>query len=314
MSQLKSPDGAGRLVWTARESESAGTGAADAGAAGALPRALLVGPMKAGTSWLHAFLKTHAQVTLPRGVKETFYFDRRYQRKPLRWYAAHFPREAADGALTVEVAPTYFHPPEVPQRVVETLGPIPVVVTLREPAARAFSLFQHMRRYGYTSCRTFRSAVQRHPEILQSSQYSAALRRWERAVGEPNVKVLWMEQLQADPLRFARACCEALGIDARIERNALPGPVNVACRPRWRAVAWTGRAFADALRSHRLYAVVDYAKRCGIKRWFFGAPARSGESITESDRRWFLGLIEDDLRWLERRFERQTSHWLDRCR
>lgn len=309
MSQLANPHFPAAPVRLA-PTATATAASATAASAAVAPTALLVGPMKAGTSWLYEFLKTRRDVVLPQGVKETFYFDRRFHRKPPEWYLGHFcPEAAAKSSHVLEVAPTYFHHREVPQRVVETLGAIPVVVTLREPAARAFSLFQHMRRYGYTSCRTFRSAVERHPEIVQSSCYSAAISRWERAVGEPNVKVLWMEDLQADPLRFAGRCCEALGIDPPSDPESLPGRINAACRPRCRTVAWLGRTAADALRSYRLYSVVEIAKHWGLKSWFFGTPSRKREAVTEEDRCWFMDLIEDDLRCFQSRWGRDASHW-----
>lgn len=50
-----------------------------------------IGPMRAGTSWLHHALSLHPGVSLPR-EKETFYFDRYFERGPA-WYAAHFDAE-----------------------------------------------------------------------------------------------------------------------------------------------------------------------------------------------------------------------------
>lgn len=260
------------------------------------PSALIVGPMKAGTSWLHQYLKTRPDVALPAGVKETFFFDDRFDSKTTEWYLSHFAEATScDLKSILEVAPTYFHPAEVPGRVLRTLGEIKVVVTLREPAARAYSLFQHMRRYGFTQCTDFRDAVHTHPQILASSHYATCLQRWRSTFAEENVSVLFMQDLATDPLRFATDCCLALGLDPPRSIDVLPDRVNVASEPRNYYLARAARLTGDVLRSARLYAVVEAAKQCGLKTVFFGKPQRRRQAITPQEREWFLNLIADDL-------------------
>jgi hypothetical protein len=44
------------------------------------PDAMVIGPMKAGTTWLYSYLISRGDVCLPEGVKETFFFDRRFNK------------------------------------------------------------------------------------------------------------------------------------------------------------------------------------------------------------------------------------------
>lgn len=274
------------------------------------PDALIVGPMKAGTSWLYEYLKTRSEVCLPRGVKETFYFDQRFESKSPGWYTDHFAA-AESGQRIVEVAPTYFHSADVPDRVRRALGQIPIVITLRDPSTRAFSLYQHMRRYGFTQCGTFREAVREHDEILESSRYATCLERWQNVMGDSRVEVLLMEQLKTDNRAFAAACCEAIGLSGPATEDPLPAPVNVAAVARSYTVARGGRWVGDCLRSVKLYWVVESAKRLGLKRLFFGRPQTGAEkqSITPEDRRWFIDQIDDEINRLESMLGRDLSAW-----
>jgi hypothetical protein len=73
-------------------------------AARRLPDFIAVGPPRTGTTWLHGVL--YHRVSLPRGVKETYFFDHFYA-KGLNWYS-HYFGDSADGHRVGEIAPTYF--------------------------------------------------------------------------------------------------------------------------------------------------------------------------------------------------------------
>lgn len=269
------------------------------------PNALLVGPMKSGTSWLYEYLKTRDDVTLPDGVKETYFFDQRFESKSVDWYLSHFQRPTV-GERIVEVAPTYFRTPEAPARIHQLLGNVPIIVTLRDPADRAFSLFQHMKRYSFTRCDTFREVVESHPEVLQGSRYATCLTNWLETFGIDNVTILLMQDLKSNPLEFASQCCRGLGLSPPTSTDSFPDSVNVATVPRNYHLALLGRKVGDALRSVRLYWVVEAAKNAGLKQLFFGKPQAEGErnTLTTEDRRWFIGLLEDEID----RTEQITGH------
>jgi hypothetical protein len=133
-----------------------------------LPRFIAVGPRRTATTWLYTVLA--GQVGLPRGVKETQFFDRHYD-KGLRWYAAHF-KHCTPGLTIGEIAPTYFSSSEARQRIRSTLPDCKIVCTLRDPVERLYSLYRLMRQYGWTRL-PFESALKDHPEMMDSSRYSS---------------------------------------------------------------------------------------------------------------------------------------------
>ena len=276
------------------------------------PSAIIVGPMKAGTSWLYEYFAMHQEVIVPSGTKETFYFDQRFNTKSTQWYLSHFRRSEKPHARTaIEVAPTYFECAEAPGRIQQTLGDVKIIVTLRDPAERAFSLYQHMRRYGFTDCKTFRDAVKQHDNILASSRYSECIARWQSVFGVQQVHVLLMEDLRRDPNVFASQCCAALEVDASVAGEDFPTRVNVATEPTNYYVAKLGRLAGDVLRSFRLYPLVTMAKQAGLKRLFFGKPQTEGQrrSLCEQDREWFIQQIADDLQLLKTSIEQDITSW-----
>ena len=58
-----------------------------------------------------------------------------------------------------------------------------------------------------------------------------------------------MEDLAADPLRFATDCCLALGVTPPESAERLPESINVASEPRNYYIARAGRVTGDCLRS-----------------------------------------------------------------
>ena len=110
-----------------------------------LPNFLYVGPDKAGSSWLHEVLLKHPDAYLTP-AKDLYFFDRYYDRG-LAWYSSQF-RDARDEKVVGEVCQDYLFHPEAAARIHECLGPVRVMVSLRDPVERAWSSYLYMRKHG----------------------------------------------------------------------------------------------------------------------------------------------------------------------
>lgn len=278
-----------------------------------LPDSLVIGPQKAGTSWIAEYLEARQDVALPLGVKETFYFDRRFQSKPIEWYAAHFAHRTVKHLIAIEVAPTYFHDAEAPKRVARLLGKPRLVCTLRHPLKRAYSLYLHMLRYGFTRL-PLREAVAHHPEILSSSRYAECLQRWLDLFDRDSLLVLEQEELAANPDRFVQSLCAHLNLPHFPIPDALRTPVNEASVPRHFLVAAAGRLAGDALRNYRLYSIVEFAKKLGLKRLFFGnpyhkSPGKSQPKLSADDAVWLSNQLRGEAQALENLLGRSFPGW-----
>ncbi len=257
---------------------------------GPLPDALVIGPLKSGTTWIADYLGDRGDVCQPAGVKETFFFDRHHD-LGADWYAAHFRHyDPAQHRRRIEVAPTYLHQPDVAERVRDLLGPVPCLVMLRDPAERAWSHYLHMRRKGYTTG-DLRAAVAEYPSILDASRCSAHLAHWRAALGEAQVTALSFDQLAADPEGFARALAAALGLPPLAPSGARKGASNAAGVARSFVAARLARRASELLRRNRFHGLVNLGKRAGVARLVYG-----GDRAQKTPD---LVMAEDDRHWLE---------------
>jgi hypothetical protein len=261
-----------------------------------------VGPQKAGTTWIHNYLQHRRDVSLPNNVKETFFFDRYYDRG-LKWYARQFTGQR-NAVQVIEVAPTYFQVPAISERVSRDLGRVPIVCTLRDPVARAFSHYVHMLRYGMTNV-TFREAASQFPEILDGSRYLRHIARWQKAVGDENVHIVLLEHLRDSPDEYARALCMSLGLEYLPIAPALHEKINESVMSKHYWVARAGWKIATMLRGVGLHQLVETAKGLGMKDFFFGsAKSRSVPTLERSDRDWLSEQLREESSVHERLMRR----------
>ena len=276
----------------------------------ALPDMLAVGPMKAGTTWLHEYLYARGDVCLPTGVKETYYFDRHFA-KGETWYAAHFAHfDGARHRRIMEVGSSYFHCPDAPERIRRALGPVRVLVTVRDPVRRSWSHYLHLVRYGYTA-EPLRVAVARHPAILEASRYVDVLERWWRVFGEERVQIALYEDLVGDPHAYARGVCTMLDLRFSEQLSVRADRANAASANRYSWLAYIATRAADALRSKRLYFLVNAAKRAGLKSLLYGRPGHGRPpALADADREWLASELSPQVESLAARTRRDLSAWL----
>lgn len=239
------------------------------------PDALVIGPMKGGTSWIQQYMEVRGDVCLPTRVKETHFFDW-YWGRGEDWYTRHFECEKRTKPFCLEVGPSYFHDGAAPRRVQQTLGKIPIVVTLRDPIKRAWSHYLHYRRYGYTNA-SVQEAVERFPEILGASRYHTCLQRWYAVFPASCVHVVWQDVLAVDPDRYAADICAALDLPFKAVPSSMYEARNQAAVPYSRLIARFGSGCAHLFRHVGLYGAVNGAKNVGLKRIFFGKPGSASD-------------------------------------
>ncbi len=239
---------------------------------------IFCGPMKSGTTWVHEYLKARGDVCLPARTKEIFFFDRYYRRGD-SWYRGQF-RPEPQHRLLVDVAPSILAHPEAPARVAETLPEANVVILRRDPVARAWSHYLHLKRYGYTAA-PLDKAIDSHPVIIEASRVEFWRDRWRAALGEDRVCIMDTELLGTDTAGFARAIDRLLGLpDSSVDVTAL-GKVNGAAAPRHHLISALARKASYALRDAKLDVVVQAARDLGLNRIY--ASRRPGPALKASE-------------------------------
>ena len=222
-----------------------------------LPNFLYVGPDKAGSSWLHEMLLKHPDVYLTP-AKDLYFFDRYYDRG-LAWYAAQF-RDARSEEVVGEVCQDYLFHPEAASRIHATLGPVKVMVTLRDPVERAWSSYLYARKHGIWP-ETFGEALRTRPELLEHGRYATGLDRFLRLFPREMVHVALFDDLTVDPQAFLDAVTDFLDVDPLpLESKDLAARLPAA-RARSVRLASAARRSADWVREHDGARLVGTVKR-----------------------------------------------------
>jgi hypothetical protein len=172
-----------------------------------LPEFFVIGPPRTGTTWLHNVMQEH--VNLPKTVKETEFFDRRYS-KSLAWYRKRFDPVVA-GLPIGEMAATYFYSTQARERISQLIPHARIICTLRDPVERLYSLYRIRCASGSVRC-SFPEAIAKDRELIESSRYRFHLDRWIELFGRERVLVLLYENFAEDPQGYVGEICRFIGI------------------------------------------------------------------------------------------------------
>jgi len=221
----------------------------------ALPDYIVIGGQKCGTTSLHDYIKRHPNI-VPPFKKDSSFFDANYFRG-FPWYQAHFPlqskmntlRAKGERFVTGEVTTTYMFHPLAAERAAKHLSDVKFIALLRNPAIRAYSQYQHMKRTGRETI-SFREAIEKEDERLNGivervekgdheahmifrnfayksrGRYAEQLQRWFQRFPRDRFLILKSEDLFTDPEQFCKTVYDFLGLpDFKLERyeNANPG-------------------------------------------------------------------------------------------
>lgn len=269
--------------------------------AGQLPNFLYIGPDKAGSSWLHEVLIQHPEVFLSE-AKDLYFFDRYYDRG-LAWYASQFRRATPEHLVVGEICQDYLFHPEAARRIRTCLGDdVRMMVTIREPAARAYSSYLYMLKHGIDAG-SFGEALQTRPELLEHGRYATHLRRFLEEFPAEQIHVAVFDDLQADQQTFIDAVTgwlkiSQLHLDDEMQAARLPvssARSTVAARLARRAADWT--------REHDGAEFVGRIKRSPLvqKALYRPAPGLSG-TLTAADARYVRDALRSEIADVESMF------------
>lgn len=118
-----------------------------------LPKFLVIGPQKTGTTALYTFLNMHPNVVSSSPNTDTFeeiqFFNKNNYYHGLDWYMNFFPSQInASEKIMFEKSANYFDGELVPKRAHALLPHAKIISILISPAKRAYSWYQHTKAHG----------------------------------------------------------------------------------------------------------------------------------------------------------------------
>jgi hypothetical protein len=206
------------------------------------PTFLGIGAQKCASSWIRNVLHDHPEVFVSH-PREVDFFSYHYNRG-YTWYERHFDHAGAAKAIG-EISPSYFCDPLAPLWVREYRRDVKLILTLRDPIARAFSNHLHEIRMGHFrgADLRFEAGLESNPMYLFQSRYGTHLAHWLKEFPKDRVLVLVQEEIQVDAVAQVRRLYSFLDVDPAYQSRFLfrrshesVGAHNPALFRAWRAV------------------------------------------------------------------------------
>lgn len=289
------------------------------------PNFFIVGAAKAGTTSLWAYLRQHPDIYMPEtdALKEPAFFSELKWIKSLDAYLRIFEKGRGRRAVG-EASTAYLTCPESAARLRESCPDARIVIILRNPADRAFSLYNWMIREGYEWIEPFERALEEedrraadeafhrsNPQYFynylyfRSGLYAGQVARYLDLFPRERILFLLFDDLKRDAVGATRRLCEFLGVSSDFSPEPevfnparVPYSAPMQCRIR-RATHAMGRVY---------FPRVEWIKKAGFAANLAlgkGKPTKLGAAL----RAELLARYESDIAKTGAAIGRDLSHW-----
>lgn len=267
-----------------------------------LPSFVIIGAVKAATTWIHNQLQANPAIFLPG--PEPHFFSQDHHRG-IDHYRRLF-HAASPEQILGEKSADYFAHPTAPARLAKVMPGARLVLQLRNPVDRAYSDYKMLYRRGTVTGPPeayLHSGTTRHHRFLRDGLYAEHLARWLEHFDREQIRVLLFEDVKAQPTQVVATVCEHIGAPyhfsdevgtaPRNDSSAqfLPLPVRTALAP-----------LKEAARPLRGKPVFE-----GVRRLF--AREIQYPPLVDTTRRQMADYYAADIARLETMIDRDLSHW-----
>nr|XP_009927477.1 PREDICTED: bifunctional heparan sulfate N-deacetylase/N-sulfotransferase 4 [Haliaeetus albicilla] len=195
-----------------------------------LPKFLVIGPQKTGTTALYLFLLMHPSIISnlpsPKTFEEVQFFNGNNYHKGIDWYMDFFPTPSnVTTDLLFEKSANYFHSEEAPKRAASLIPKAKIITILIDPSDRAYSWYQHQRSHEDPAALKFNFY-----EVITSSHWAASeirtlqkrcltpgwyavhIERWLTHYPASQLLIIDGQQLRSDPATVMDEVQKFLGV------------------------------------------------------------------------------------------------------
>ena len=263
-----------------------------------LPNFLHIGPGKSGSTWLHEVLISHPEIYFTE-AKDLYFFSRYYDRG-LDWYSTQFRAARPECKIVGEVCPEYLSSEKAAERIRECLGPdVRLMVTLRDPAARAFSSYLYLQKHGLAAP-TFIKTAQQVPTLLGEGQYGTHLRRYLRNFGRKSLHVALFDDLQSNPQGFLDDVTDWLEVGRHVVSQRQLEVRLPASSARWLPLAAAAGHAANWVRHHDGANLVGRVKRSKlVQRVLYQPLGDNGPKMSPEDVAYVRDRLDQEITEVE---------------
>ncbi|XP_050800373.1 bifunctional heparan sulfate N-deacetylase/N-sulfotransferase 4 isoform X2 [Gopherus flavomarginatus] len=195
-----------------------------------LPKFLVIGPQKTGTTALYFFLLMHPSIISnlpsPKTFEEVQFFNGNNYHKGIDWYMDFFPIPLnVTTDFLFEKSANYFHSGEAPRRAASLVPKAKIITILIDPSDRAYSWYQHQRSHEDPAALKFNfyeviTSDHWAPSELRTLQkrclipgwYATHIERWLTHFPTSQLLIIDGQQLRSDPATVMDEVQKFLGV------------------------------------------------------------------------------------------------------
>lgn len=237
------------------------------------PNFIYIGTSKAGSTWLFDLLSRHPDVYMPP-TKGTYFFDHHFA-KGWDWYSQHFAAATTE-KIVAEISHSYLYSKKACERIFRMDPEVKLMVCLRDPVNRAFSMYLDGVRNGKWQG-TFEQRIDDTPEIFEHGQYSRYLEPYFQRFSRNQIHVAYFDELQSNPSTFAKNVFDALEIPAIHLSVALQSKVMPASVPRLQWACDFAKTMSQGFRRMGWKKIRGRVKRSRMIRNILYRPLKNSE-------------------------------------
>lgn len=183
-----------------------------------LPTFLLIGAMKAGTTSLHAYLRSHPAIFMAEPKELDFFVAGKNWERGIGWYESRFA-QADESNARGEASTNYTKHPffsDVPGRIEQTIPDVRLLYVVRHPIRRMVSQYwHHVAEYGER--RPIAESLLTNPMLFALSDYAMQIERYLEHFPRKQLLVITSEALRDRRAETLRSVFSFLGVDPEVE-------------------------------------------------------------------------------------------------
>ena len=224
-------------------------------------------------------LRISSDVALPENTKETFFFDR-YFNKGLDFYKSLY-KNVGNSDISAEVAPSYAGNEIAIKRLSECIPNAKIILTVREPVSRSISHYHHMIRYGYLEGDIL-EAINKDGRIIHDSQYYKIVDIISNYFPEEQLYLLPYEQLRQSPRDFASNLSNLMGTNINADDSIIFRKSNASKVARNAFISKSASFITDKLKEAGIYSIPRAARKIGLRNLIERSP-RDDDPVTPEE-------------------------------
>lgn len=185
------------------------------------PDFIVIGAIKAATTWASFQLQHHPRIFMPG--PEPHFFSTEYHRGR-NWYLSWF-KDAAPDQIVGEKSADYLAHPEAPRRIADLLPHVRLIAQLRNPVDRAYSDYCMLFRRGEVSANLkqyLRNVNGYGARFLEGGLYGRHLARFLDHFPREQMLIVLHDEIRRDPEAAVAKVWKHLDIEPHFAEHALP--------------------------------------------------------------------------------------------